>query len=219
MKRIKTARGRRESSTRWLNRQLNDPYVLKAQKEGYRSRAAYKLLEMDERFHILKRGQKVLDLGAAPGGWCQVALAKLGETGRLVAIDLLPIDPIPGVQIFEMDFLAHDTPQKLFEALGDKADVVLSDIAPNTTGHKRTDHLRIMAVVDEAAVFATEILKPGGTFICKVFQGGAGSELMQRLKKDFANVKHVKPPASRAESAEVYFVATGFRGHAPDQTS
>ena len=219
MKRIKTARGRRESSTRWLNRQLNDPYVIKAQKEGYRSRAAYKLLEMDERFHFLKRGQKVIDLGAAPGGWCQVALAKIGETGRLVAIDLLPIDPITGVHIFEMDFLSPETPQKLMEALGEKADVVLSDIAPNTTGHKRTDHLRIMAVVDEAAFFATDNLKPGGTFICKVFQGGAGSELMQRLKKDFTSVKHVKPPASRAESAEVYFVATGFRGEAQEQAS
>lgn len=192
-------------------RQLNDPYVKQAKAEGYRARSAYKLLEIDKRFKILKSGQRVVDLGAAPGGWCQVIMEKIGGQGRLVAIDLLPIEPIKGAIIFEMDFLDEEAPQKIKDALGDKADVVLSDMAPNTVGHQQTDHLRIIAVVEAAVLFATEILKPGGTFVAKVFQGGAGAELLTMLKKSFASVKHVKPPSSRAGSSEMFVVAQGFK--------
>ncbi len=211
MKKLRTARGRKPSSQRWLTRQINDPYVMKAKAEGYRSRAAYKLLEIDKRFKILKKGQMVVDLGAAPGGWCQVALEKIGDNGKLVAIDILPFDPIPGATILELDFTDEHAPQKIIDALGEKADVLLSDMAPNTVGHQRTDHLRIIGLVELAVDFAPHILKPGGTFITKVFQGGAGADLMNILKKQFETVKHVKPPASRAESAEVYMVAMGFR--------
>lgn len=209
MKKIKHAKGRKESSTRWLERQLNDPYVIKAQKEGYRSRAAYKLKEMDERYHILKPGMAVMDLGAAPGGWCQVALEK--KCAPIVAIDLLPIEPLPGVQFMQLDFMDESAPARLKEALGVLADVVLSDIAHNTTGHRDTDHLKIMALVEAGFYFACEILKPGGTFVAKVFQGGTENTLLTEIKKSFSTVRHVKPPASRKDSSEMYLLATGFR--------
>jgi 23S rRNA (uridine2552-2'-O)-methyltransferase len=213
--RVKTARKRSLASTLWLERQLNDPYVARAKAEGYRSRAAYKLLEIDARYHILKRGQKVVDLGAAPGGWSQIAAAKVGATdgaGKVFGIDLLPIDPIPGVDFRQLDFLAPEAPQILTEWLGGPADVVLSDMAGNTTGHRKTDHLRIVGLVELAAQFATEILAPGGTFIAKVLQGGTETSLLATLKRQFAEVKHVKPKASRADSSELYVLATGFRG-------
>jgi 23S rRNA (uridine2552-2'-O)-methyltransferase len=215
--RVKTARKRSLASTLWLERQLNDPYVARAKAEGYRSRAAYKLLEIDARYHILKRGQKVVDLGAAPGGWSQIAAAKVGATdgaGKVFGIDLLPIDPIPGVDFRQLDFLAPEAPQILTEWLGGPADVVLSDMAGNTTGHRKTDHLRIVGLVELAAQFATEILAPGGTFIAKVLQGGTETSLLATLKRQFAEVKHVKPKASRADSSELYVLATGFRGAA-----
>ncbi|MCB1562934.1 MAG: RlmE family RNA methyltransferase [Alphaproteobacteria bacterium] len=207
---VKTAKGRKISSTRWLKRQLNDPYVEEAKKQGYRSRAAFKLKELDDKLALLKSGMSVVDLGAAPGGWSQVAAQK-GCT-KIVAIDLLEIDEISGVDFIQMDFMDNEAPNTLKEMLGGQADIVLSDIAPNTTGHKQTDHLRIMAVVEAAHLFATEVLKPGGTFIAKVFQGGAQNELVAQIKKDFASVKHIKPAASRKESSETYLVATGFRG-------
>jgi 23S rRNA (uridine2552-2'-O)-methyltransferase len=213
--RVKTARKRSLASTLWLERQLNDPYVARAKAEGYRSRAAYKLLEIDARYHILKRGQKVVDLGAAPGGWSQIAAAKVGATdgaGKVFGIDLLPVDPIPGVDFRQLDFLAPEAPQILTEWLGGPADVVLSDMAGNTTGHRKTDHLRIVGLVELAAQFATEILAPGGAFIAKVLQGGTETSLLATLKRQFAEVKHVKPKASRADSSELYVLATGFRG-------
>lgn len=209
MKKIKTAKGRKTSSTLWIERQLNDPYVMKAQKEGYRSRAAYKLLEMNEKHQFLKPHMAVVDLGAAPGGWCQVALQK--KCAKIVAIDLLPIDELPGVDFFQQDFMADEAPSLLRAKLGGPADVVLSDMAHNTTGHKYTDHLKIMALVEAAYDFATEILKPGGSFLAKTFQGGADSELLARMKIEFTQVKHLKPPASRADSSERYVLATGFR--------
>lgn len=210
MKKIKTAKGRKISSTRWIERQLNDPYVAKAQKEGYRSRAAYKLREMDERYKILKSGMAVIDLGAAPGGWCQIALEK--RCSPIVAIDLLPFDAMDGVTFFQQDFMEDDAPDKLKQALGGRADVVLSDMAHNTTGHKGTDHLKIMALVEAAYDFATGILKQNGSFLAKTFQGGAESELLARIKRDFKTVRHVKPPASRADSSERYLLAMGYRG-------
>lgn len=209
MKKIRTAKGRKTSSTLWIERQLNDPYVMKAQKEGYRSRAAYKLLEMNEKHQFLKPHMAVVDLGAAPGGWCQVALQK--KCAKIVAIDLLPIDELPGVDFFQHDFMADDAPALLTETLNGQADVVMSDMAHNTTGHKYTDHLKIMALVEAAYEFATQILKPGGTFLAKTFQGGADSELLARMKIEFTQVKHLKPPASRADSSERYVLATGFR--------
>lgn len=209
MKKIRTAKGRKTSSTLWIERQLNDPYVMKAQKEGYRSRAAYKLLEMNEKHQFLKPHMAVVDLGAAPGGWCQVALQK--KCAKIVAIDLLPIDELPGVDFFQQDFMADEARSLLREKLDGPADVVLSDMAHNTTGHKYTDHLKIMALVEAAYEFATEILKPGGTFLAKTFQGGADSELLARMKIEFTQVKHLKPPASRADSSERYVLATGFR--------
>jgi len=216
--RVKTARKRSLASTLWLERQLNDPYVARAKAEGYRSRAAYKLLEIDSRYHILKRGQKVVDLGAAPGGWSQVAAAKVGAAdgaGKVFGIDLLPVEPpIPGVDFRQLDFLMPEAPQILTEWLGGPADVVLSDMAGNTTGHRKTDHLRIVGLVELAAQFATEILAPGGTFIAKVLQGGTETSLLATLKRQFAEVKHVKPKASRADSSELYVLATGFRGGA-----
>jgi len=208
--RVKTARGRKSSSTRWLQRQINDPYVHEAQRLGYRSRAAFKLLEIDEKAGLLKPGMVVVDLGAAPGGWAQVAAEKGART--VVALDLLPMDPLPGVSILQMDFMNDDAPEALIALIGEGADLVLSDMAPNTTGHKSTDHLRIMALVEAAYYFAKDVLKPGGSFVAKVFQGGAQHEVLAQMKKDFKSVKHVKPPASRQESAEQYVVATGFRG-------
>lgn len=209
MKKVKHAKGRKESSVRWLERHLNDPYVAKAQKEGYRSRAAYKLKEMDDRYGLLKPGMAVVDLGAAPGGWCQIALEK--KCAPIAAIDLLEMDPLPGVNFMQLDFMDDSAPEKLKAALGELADVVLSDIAHNTTGHRDTDHLKIMALVEAAYYFAIEILKPGGTFVAKVFQGGTQGELLTEMKKSFEKVVHVKPPASRKDSSEMYVLATGFR--------
>ena len=213
--RVKTARKRSLASTLWLERQLNDPYVARAKAEGFRSRAAFKLLEIDARYHILKRGQKVVDLGAAPGGWSQVAAQKVGATeaaGKVFGIDLLPVETIPGVDFRQLDFLAPEAPQILTEWLGGPADVVLSDMAGNTTGHRKTDHLRIVGLVELAAQFAAEILAPGGTFLAKVLQGGTETSLLATLKRQFADVNHVKPRASRADSSELYVLAAGFRG-------
>ncbi len=213
--RVKSAKGRKISSTRWLERQLNDPYVAQAKRLGYRSRAAFKLLELNERFRLLKPGQRVLDLGAAPGGWSQVAAARVGKgKGRVVGIDLQPIDPIPGVTLIEGDFLDQDNELALLTALGGAPDLVLSDMAAPATGHGPTDHLRIVALVEAAYDFAIRHLAPGGAFVGKVFQGGAERALLESMKRDFASVRHAKPPASRAESAEVYVVAQGFRGRA-----
>lgn len=213
--RVKTARKRTQSSTLWLQRQLNDPYVAKAKREGWRSRAAYKLIEMDERFGLLKPGMRVVDLGAAPGGWSQVAakrvLAEEGK-GKVVGIDLLDIDAIPGVQFEVFDFLDENAPDHLREMLAGPADAVLSDMAANATGHRQTDHLKIVALAELAAEFACEVLAPGGLFVAKVLQGGTENTLLARLKQDFAIVRHVKPAASRADSAELYVLATGFRG-------
>ena len=212
--RLKTARKRSLSSQKWLERQLNDPYVARAKREGYRSRAAFKLLEIDEKFHILKPGQKIVDLGAAPGGWSQIAAKKVGPKGRIVGIDLLPIDPMAGVEFIQLDFLDESAPGRLVEMLGGPADLVMSDMAANTTGHKKTDHLRIIGLAEAAIYFAREILAPGGAFVAKVFQGGTENQLLNDLKRDFAVVRHVKPAASRADSAELYVLATGFRGAA-----
>jgi 23S rRNA (uridine2552-2'-O)-methyltransferase len=211
--RVKTARKRPLASTLWLERQLNDPYVARAKSEGYRSRSAYKLIEIEARYHILKRGQTIVDLGAAPGGWSQVAAAKTGVAGgagKVFGIDLLPIAPVPGVEFQVLDFLDPEAPQILRDWLGGLADVVLSDMAPNATGHRKTDHLRIMGLVERAAEFACEILAEGGTFLAKVLQGGTETELLTELKRRFAEVQHVKPKASRAESSELYVLATGF---------
>jgi 23S rRNA (uridine2552-2'-O)-methyltransferase len=215
--RVRSA-GRSQASRRWLERQLNDPYVARAKREGLRSRAAYKLTEIDDKHKLLKPGAKVVDLGAAPGGWSQVAARRVraGEGGgRVVAIDLLDMDPLPGVDFLQLDFLAADAPQRLEALLGGPADVVLSDMAANATGHRRTDHLKIMALAETAADFARAVLKPGGTFLAKVLQGGTEGELLAALKRDFAVVKHVKPAASRSDSAELYVLATGFRGSVP----
>jgi len=209
--RVKTAKKRSLSSTLWLERQLNDPYVARARREGWRSRAAFKLAEIDDKHHFLKQGARVLDLGAAPGGWCQVAARRVGERGRVVAIDILDMDAIPGVDFVKLDFLDPDAPERLKAMLGGTADVVLSDMAANATGHRRTDHLKIVALVEAAAAFAAEVLKPGGAFLAKVLQGGTETELLAELKRNFASVKHVKPAASRADSAELYVLATGFR--------
>jgi 23S rRNA (uridine2552-2'-O)-methyltransferase len=210
--RVKTARRRSLSSARWLERQLNDPYVADARRRGLRSRAAFKLLQLDERFGLLKRGTRVVDLGAAPGGWTQVAAERVGGAGKVVAIDILAMEPLAGATVLVGDFLADDAPERIRAALGGPADLVLSDMAAPTTGHTSTDHLRIMALAEAAHAFAVEILAPGGGFVAKLFQGGAERELLTALKRDFAEVKHVKPQASRAESAELYVVALGFRG-------
>ncbi len=216
---VKTARGRKASSQRWLERQLNDPYVARSKQEGYRSRAAYKLLELDERFDLLRKGRRVVDLGAAPGGWSQVAAARVGSSDEeplILAVDYLGMDALPGVAILEKDFLDADAPEAILRALGGrKADLVLSDMAAPTTGHKATDHLRIVALCEAAADFATTVLAPGGAFLAKVFRGGTENVLLARLKRDFAKVQHVKPPASRSDSPELYLLATGFRGAAP----
>ncbi len=236
--RVKTSRGRTVSQQRWLQRQLNDPYVAKARREGYRSRAAFKLSEIDEKYALLKSGQRIVDLGCAPGGWLQVAARKIGlaqnDTGTgaepeaddggeqaarprrnnraaIVGIDLLPVDPMAGVTLFEMDFMADEAPEMLKSAMGGPADLVLSDMAANTTGHKQTDHLKIIGLAEAAAEFAAEILRPGGAFLVKLFQGGETASLITQLKRDYKLVRHVKPNASRADSSELYVLATGFR--------
>lgn len=210
--RVKTARKRSNSSTMWLQRQLNDPYVARAKREGMRSRAAYKLIEIDDKAHFLKKGARVVDLGAAPGGWSQVAVKRVGPQGKVIGIDLLDIEPITGVDFRVFDFLDPGAPDLLKEMLGGPADVVLSDMAANATGHRKTDQIKIVALVEAAAEFAREVLAPGGTFLAKVIQGGLEGQLLATLKKDFAKVQHIKPPASRADSAELYLLATGFRG-------
>ncbi len=215
--RVKTARKRTLSSTLWLQRQLNDPYVVRAKHEGWRSRAAYKLLEIDEKYHLLQPGQRIVDLGAAPGGWAQVAAKKVKSfegQGRVVGIDLLDIEPIAGVDFAVQDFLAPEAPDMLKAMLGGEADGVISDMAGNTTGHKKTDHLRIVHLAELATDFAGEVLKPGGYFLCKLFQGGETGELVARLKRDYAVVRHIKPNASRADSSELYVLASGFRASA-----
>lgn len=209
--RVKTARGRTTSSQKWLQRQLNDPYVHEARRLGYRSRAAFKLAELDDRFHFLKPGGRVVDLGAAPGGWTQVALERVGPKGRVVGIDLQPIDPLAGAELLVGDFLDEDAPDRLKDILGGPADVVLTDMAAAATGHPGTDHLRIMGLLEAAALFAEEVLSPGGAFVGKVLRGGSENELLGLLKRRFQNVRHAKPPASRSDSAEIYVVATGFR--------
>jgi 23S rRNA (uridine2552-2'-O)-methyltransferase len=210
------SQGRSPASRQWLERQLNDPYVARAKREGLRSRAAFKLMEMDDKFHLLKPGAKVADLGAAPGGWSQIAAKRIGAGGRVVAIDLLDMPAIPGVEFLHLDFLDPGAPDRLKALLDGPADVVLSDMAANTTGHRKTDHLRIMALAETAAMFAREVLRPGGAFLCKVLQGGTEAELLASLKRDFATVKHVKPAASRSDSAELYVLAQGFRGDGAD---
>jgi 23S rRNA (uridine2552-2'-O)-methyltransferase len=218
--RVKTAKGRKLSSTRWLERQLNDPYVARARAEGYRSRAAYKLVEIDDRFHLLAPGARVLDLGAAPGGWTQVAVARTNAdggrrgkpVGRVLALDLQPIDPVAGAEIRVVDFLAEGADAEVRDWLGGRADAVLSDMAPAASGHAGTDHLRIMALCEAAADFAMEVLEPGGAFVAKVLAGGAEASLVAELNRAFEKVQHVKPPASRKDSSEKYLVATGFRG-------
>ncbi len=215
-RRIRTAKGRRVSSTRWLERQLNDPYVRRAKAEGYRSRAAYKLLELDERFGLLKGVHAVIDLGIAPGGWSQV-VRKVAPKATVVGIDLLPTDPIEGVAILQMDFMDDAAPERLKEALGGPADLVLSDMAANTVGHPQTDHLRTMGLVEASMQFASEVLRPGGAYVAKVLAGGADSNLVAELKRHFATVKHAKPPASRKGSSEWYVIAQGFKGAAPSE--
>lgn len=210
--RVRTAKGRKASSTRWLQRQLNDPYVAEAKLKGYRSRAAFKLLELDDKFHFLKKGARVLDLGCAPGGWSQVAKARIGAAGTVVGADILAVEPIPGIALLQFDLAAPDAAETLRAALGGPADVVLSDMAASTTGHRATDHLRTIALFEAALSVAEEVLKPGGSFVGKVFQGGAAADILARIKRDFSQVRHVKPPASRAESVELYLVASGFRG-------
>jgi 23S rRNA (uridine2552-2'-O)-methyltransferase len=220
---VKTAKGRKLSSTLWLERQLNDPYVIKAQREGYRGRAAYKILELDDKYGFLKPGARVVDLGCAPGGWCQVAVPRvnsLGEkagkpVGRIIGVDLQEIDPIPGAEIHVLDFLADDADAKVKEWLGGKADVVMSDMAASASGHKGTDHLRIVALVEAALAFAFDVLEEGGTFVAKVLAGGAEVEMQTLLKKRFRKVANVKPPASRADSSEKFVVAQGFKGDLP----
>ena len=209
--RVRTAKGRRDSSTRWLERQLNDPYVRRAKAEGYRSRAAYKLIELDERFALLKGMKSVVDLGIAPGGWSQV-VRKAAPKAAVVGIDFLPTDPIDGVTILQMDFMDDAAPDQLKAALGGPADLVLSDMAANTVGHPQTDHLRTMGLVEAAMAFAAEVLRPGGAFVAKVLAGGADSNLVAELKRHFTTVKHAKPPASRKDSSEWYVVAQGFKG-------
>lgn len=218
---VRKGGNRTPSSRAWLERQLNDPYVVRAKRDGYRSRAAYKLLELDDRYRLLKPGGRVVDLGAAPGGWSQIAAARVGrESGRgqVVAIDLLAMDAISGVDATILDFMDADAPERLRALMGGAADVVMSDMAANTTGHKKTDHLRIVGLAEAAAEFARAVLAPGGVFLAKVLQGGTEGVLLADLKRDFASVRHVKPAASRTDSAELYVLATGFRG-APDESA
>ncbi|MCX7646864.1 MAG: RlmE family RNA methyltransferase [Rhodobacteraceae bacterium] len=218
--RVRTAKGRRPSSTRWLERQLNDPYVARARREGYRGRAAYKIIELDDRFGFLKPGARVVDLGCAPGGWCQVAVERvnaLGQrrgrpVGRVLGVDLQEVEPIPGAEIHRLDFLEDGAEEKVKAWLGGRADVVMSDMAAAASGHRQTDHLRIVALCEAAAAFALDVLEEGGTFVAKVLAGGAEGSLQTLLKQRFAKVANVKPPASRSDSAEKFVVATGFRG-------
>jgi 23S rRNA (uridine2552-2'-O)-methyltransferase len=216
MAKLKPGKRRSVSSRAWLQRQLSDPYVVRAKRDGYRSRAAYKLVEIDDKFHLLKAGVRVVDLGAAPGGWSEIAARRAGASGRVIALDILEMKPVAGVEFLQLDFLDASAPERLKQMLGDKnqgkADVVLSDMAANATGHRQTDHLRIMALAEAAAAFAREVLASGGAFLCKVLQGGTEASLLAELKRDFATVKHVKPPASRTDSAELYLLAKGFRG-------
>jgi 23S rRNA (uridine2552-2'-O)-methyltransferase len=212
MARLKPDKRRTPSSRAWLERQINDPYVARAKREGFRSRAAYKLAEIDDKFRLLKPGARVVDLGAAPGGWSEVAARRVGQSGRVVALDILDMKPVAGVEFLQLDFLDDSAPVRLRAMLGGKADLVLSDMAANVTGHRQTDHLRIMALAEAAADFAREVLADGGAFLCKVLQGGTEATLLAELKRDFAMVKHVKPPASRTDSAELYLLARGFRG-------
>ena len=214
MTRLKTAKGRKVSSTRWLERQLNDPYVKRAKADGYRSRAAYKLLELDEKYGLLKGVKAVVDLGIAPGGWSQV-VRRRSPVARIAGIDLLPTDPIDGVAILEMDFMDESAPDRLLEAIGtDQVDLVMSDMAANTVGHPQTDHLRTMVLVEAGMEFAREVLRPGGAYVAKVLAGGADNNLVAELKRHFATVKHAKPPASRKDSSEWYVIAQGFKGRA-----
>ena len=214
VERVKTARRRKPSSTKWLARQLNDPYVQRARREGFRSRAAYKLIELDERFRLLRPGARVVDLGAAPGGWTQVAVArvKAPAKGRVVALDIEPMQPLDGAQILTLDFWAPEAQAAISEAIGGKADLVLSDLAAPATGHAGTDHVRIVALAEAAHELARAVLAPRGAFVAKLYQGGAEAQFLAALKRDFASVRHAKPPASRAESAELYVVAQGYRG-------
>jgi 23S rRNA (uridine2552-2'-O)-methyltransferase len=213
---VRSGGKRKLSSKLWLERQLNDPYVAQARREGYRSRAAYKLIEIDDKYHLLKPGMTVVDLGAAPGGWSQIAARRVGAAdGKVIAIDLLEMPELAGVTFAQLDFLEPDAPDKLLAMLGGRADVVLSDMAANTTGHRKTDQLRIIGLVEAAAAFAGEVLKPGGAFVAKVFQSGAEADLLAQLKRDFATVRHVKPASSRQDSSERYVLAMGFRGSSP----
>jgi len=209
--RVKTAKRRSASSARWLERQLNDPYVAEARKRGYRSRAAFKLTQLDDRFRFLKSGARIVDLGCAPGGWLQVAAERCGPSAHIVGIDLLEVEAVAGADLLLGDFLDDDAPERLKATLGGPADVVLSDMAASSTGHAKTDHLKVMALVEAAHLFAQEVLAPGGTFVAKVLQGGTERDLLAQLKRDFEKVHHVKPAASRADSSEMYLVATGFR--------
>jgi 23S rRNA (uridine2552-2'-O)-methyltransferase len=212
MARLKREKRRTPSSRAWLERQISDPYVTRARREGFRSRAAYKLAEIDDKYRLLRPGARVVDLGAAPGGWSEVAARRVGVTGRVIALDILDLKPVPGVGFLKLDFLDEAAPERLRAMLGGKADVVLSDMAANATGHRQTDHLRVMALAEAAAHFAREALAAGGSFLCKVLQGGTEAALLGELKRDFESVKHVKPPASRRDSAELYLLARGFRG-------
>jgi 23S rRNA (uridine2552-2'-O)-methyltransferase len=222
MARLKDRKRRTAASRAWLTRQISDPYVARAKREGFRSRAAFKLAEIDDRYKVLKPGARVVDLGAAPGGWSEIAARRVGAAGRVVALDILDMKPVPGAEFLQLDFLDPSAPQRLEALLGGggeaqgsnqtKADVVLSDMAANATGHRQTDHLRIMALAEAAADFARGVLAPGGVFLCKVLQGGTEAALLAELKRDFSSVKHVKPPASRSDSSELYLLAKGFRG-------
>jgi 23S rRNA (uridine2552-2'-O)-methyltransferase len=210
--RLRTAKGRTTASQKWLERQLNDPYVRAAKAAGWRSRAAFKILELDEKYKLFRPGQRVVDLGAAPGGWTQVAVQRVGDSGKVVALDLLPMDVIPGAILLEGDFQDEAVERAVLDALDGPADLLLSDMAPNTTGHNATDHLRILGLIELALHFAGKVLSPGGAFVAKAFQGGTEKDLLNLMKRDFASVKHAKPPASRKGSAEMYVVAQGFRG-------
>jgi 23S rRNA (uridine2552-2'-O)-methyltransferase len=212
MARLKDQKRRKLSSRTWLERQLADPYVAQAKREGYRSRAAFKLIEIDDKYRLFKHGGRVVDLGAAPGGWTEIAAKRIGPTGRVIALDILDFKPMTGVEFLKLDFLDVTAPDRLKDMLGGTADVVLSDMAANATGHRKTDHLRIMALAEAATHFAREVLNNGGAFLCKVLQGGTETALLAELKRDFETVKHVKPPASRTDSAELYLLAKGFRG-------
>ena len=218
MARLKGEKRRTPSSRAWLERQISDPYVARAKREGFRSRAAYKLAEIDDKYRLLRPGANVVDLGAAPGGWSEIAARRIGARGRVIAIDILEMKPVAGVEFLQLDFLDETAPARLKAMLDGKADVVLSDMAANATGHRQTDHLRIMALAEAAAHFAREVLSKGGSFLCKVLQGGTEAALLAALKQDFASVKHVKPPASRSDSAELYLLARGFRGGASATT-